>query len=129
MFMTMSLKDAAAMDQRMERNVLREIGTETRQITRRLSVGAEFLPGGGVHFRFWAPRCRTVRVQITSQGQRVQKPRVLDADDGGFFSLTVADATAGDQYGYLLNDDETRYPDPASRFQPEGPHGPSEMID
>ena len=38
-------------------------------------------------------------------------------------------ASAGDRYGFLLDDDEKPLPDPASRFQPEGPHGPSEIID
>ena len=38
-------------------------------------------------------------------------------------------ARAGDRYQFQLDDDEKLYPDPASRFQPEGPHGPSEIVD
>jgi maltooligosyltrehalose trehalohydrolase len=47
----------------------------------------------------------------------------------GYFSGTVAAAGVGTRYRYLLDDDPTPYPDPASRFQPEGPHGPSEVVD
>ena len=36
---------------------------------------------------------------------------------------------AGDRYLLKLDDESRRFPDPASRFQPEGPHGPSEIID
>jgi maltooligosyltrehalose trehalohydrolase len=46
----------------------------------------------------------------------------------GCFTATVADVTAGDLYTYRL-DGEGPFPDPASRFQPHGVHGPSEVID
>ena len=46
----------------------------------------------------------------------------------GYFSGDVA-APPGDRYQFRLDDDEKLYPDPASRFQPEGPHGPSEVVD
>jgi maltooligosyltrehalose trehalohydrolase len=47
----------------------------------------------------------------------------------GYYSAFVAEAAAGSRYRYLLDDDDYRYPDPVSRFQPEGVHGPSEVID
>src|SRR5262249_4300536 len=47
----------------------------------------------------------------------------------GYFSLLVQTAAAGDQYWFLGDGDDYRLPDPASRFQPHGPHGPSEVID
>jgi maltooligosyltrehalose trehalohydrolase len=90
---------------------------------RRLPVGAEVLPGGGVHFRVWAPRRREVEV-VVEGGPAVR----LDAEGGGYFSGRSAEAGPGTRYRYRL-DGEGPFPDPASRFQPEGPHGPSQVID
>src|SRR4051812_3367489 len=103
---------------------------------RRLPVGAEVQPRGGTHFRVWAPRCERVRVQIAradgtppARHQTMGEPLALRMEEQGCFSLFVADAEAGDRYWFLLDDNELKLPDPASRFQPEGPHGPSEIID
>jgi maltooligosyltrehalose trehalohydrolase len=93
---------------------------------RRLPVGAEILPEGGVHFRVWAPRRRAVGVVI--EGGRGREPIPLAAEGNGYFSGTVRTAAAGTLYRYRL-EGPNLYPDPASRFQPEGPHGPSEVID
>jgi maltooligosyltrehalose trehalohydrolase len=90
---------------------------------RRLPVGAEVLSGGGVHFRVWAPRRRQVEVALDG-GPAVR----LGAEGGGYFSGRVAEAGAGALYRYRL-DGEGPFPDPASRFQPQGPHGPSQVID
>jgi len=90
--------------------------------SRRLPVGAEVLDAGGVHFRVWAPRCRAVDVVIEGE----HHPLALEG--GGYFAGTIASARAGTRYRYRLDGAEA-YPDPASRFQPEGPHGPSEVID
>jgi maltooligosyltrehalose trehalohydrolase len=46
----------------------------------------------------------------------------------GAFAVTLTDVKAGDRYAYLL-DGEGPFPDPASRYQPEGVHGPSQIID
>jgi maltooligosyltrehalose trehalohydrolase len=53
----------------------------------------------------------------------------LTLEGNGYFSGTVRGAGAGTRYRYRLDDGPDLYPDPASRFQPEGPHGPSEVID
>ncbi|MBY0524189.1 MAG: malto-oligosyltrehalose trehalohydrolase [Gemmataceae bacterium] len=103
----------------------------TKQGLRRMLVGAE-LTSKGVHFRVWAPRRRKVRVVLeTGPGTRNDKPTdfLLTAHDDGYFEGTVADAGVGTRYRFRLDDDSTLYPDPASRFQPEGPHGPSEVVD
>ncbi|MGO9122357.1 MAG: malto-oligosyltrehalose trehalohydrolase [Desulfomonilaceae bacterium] len=50
----------------------------------------------------------------------------LDSD--GYFSCTAPDIGAGEVYRYRL-DGRDAYPDPASRFQPSGPHGPSQVVD
>ncbi|HVE77429.1 MAG TPA: malto-oligosyltrehalose trehalohydrolase [Gemmatimonadaceae bacterium] len=90
---------------------------------RRLPVGAELAPGGGAHFRVWAPRRR--RVEVVA-GDRVATS--LAAEPGGYFSGTVADVGVGTHYRLCLDGGDC-YADPASRFQPEGPHGPSEILD
>lgn len=91
---------------------------------RRLPIGAE--PGpGGVAFRVWAPRRRRVAVVIEGGAG----PVTLTAEPGGYFSGRVPGTASGTRYRFQLDDDEWRYPDPASRYQPEGPHGPSEVVD
>jgi maltooligosyltrehalose trehalohydrolase len=53
----------------------------------------------------------------------------LTAEPEGYFSLLAPMATVGSLYRYRLDDVATRFPDPASRFQPFGPHGPSQVVD
>jgi maltooligosyltrehalose trehalohydrolase len=107
---------------------------EERASGRRLPVGAEVLPDGGVEFRVWAPRRRKVEVVLEGGpgGGSRGDPEVirLDAEEesGGYFSGVAPGAGPGTLYRYRL-DGEASYPDPASRFQPQGPHGPSEVID
>jgi maltooligosyltrehalose trehalohydrolase len=94
-----------------------------RAMTRRLPVGAEVDPAGGVHFRVWAPHPRRVEVQVGTA-----PPREMAAEGDGYHSLFVADARVGSRYAFILDGGKPRA-DPASRFQPEGPHEPSEVID
>jgi len=77
---------------------------------------------GGVCFRVWAPRRK--RVRVIADGP----PAALEAGPDGYFSGTVSGLGPGALYRYEV-DGEGPFPDPASRFQPEGPHGPSEVID
>jgi len=93
-----------------------------RRANRRLPVGAEIVEGG-VHLRLWAPRRR--RVDVVVDGYE----RPLDAEGDGYFSTLVEKMRAGDRYRFRVDGGEDLYPDPASRFQPEGPHGPSEVVD
>ncbi len=53
----------------------------------------------------------------------------LQSEGNGYFSVILQDACVGSLYRYLLDDDPQPYPDPASRFQPQGPHGPSQVVD
>jgi maltooligosyltrehalose trehalohydrolase len=87
-----------------------------------MPVGAEIVPEG-VHFRVWAPQ--RSRVVAICQGH----PSLSLRREGEYFAGTCTGAEAGTRYFFRLDDDEHPYPDPASRFQPEGPHGPSEVID
>jgi maltooligosyltrehalose trehalohydrolase len=98
-----------------------------------MPIGAEVLSKGGVHFRVWAPRRRRVEVVLetgTSKAPRSGPTTVeLQAEAGGYFAGKVAAAAAGSLYRFRLDGTPELYPDPASRFQPQGPHGPSQVID
>ena len=98
--------------------------SSTARLQRRLPIGAEVLADGGVHFRVWAPACQQVEVIIDSR--TVIK---LDAEPNGYFSVHSSRAKAGDLYRYRLEGSANLVPDPASRFQPEGPLGSSMIID
>jgi maltooligosyltrehalose trehalohydrolase len=53
----------------------------------------------------------------------------LEKDAQGYFAGWAPELHAGSRYGLRLDAEEALRPDPASRFQPEGPHGPSEIVD
>ena len=95
---------------------------------RRYPIGVEVAPEGLVHARVWAPKRRRVAVVSYAPDGRVAASEVLDPEGNGYFSGTVPSAGAGTLYKFRL-DDAGDFPDPASRFQPSGPHGPSQVID
>lgn len=101
------------------------------QYHRQYSIGAEVVPGGGVHFCVWAPRRERVQVVFSACDDLHENAQTveLSREKDGAFSGMVADAAAGMYYQFLLDDDSHRYPDPASRYQPRGPHGPSQIVD
>jgi maltooligosyltrehalose trehalohydrolase len=90
-------------------------------MTRRQPIGAEPQNDGATNFRVWAPKRAQVEVVIDSQAT------ALTSEPDGYFSGS-APAPPGARYRFRLDGGES-FPDPASRFQPEGPHGPSEVID
>lgn len=89
-----------------------------------LARGAEFLPDGVVRFSVWAPRVNRLAVHFLSPSWTVRMERHSD----GLHTVIVQALTPGSRYHYILDDKHTR-PDPVSRFQPEGVHGPSEIVD
>jgi maltooligosyltrehalose trehalohydrolase len=93
---------------------------------RQYCVGAEVLAEGGADFRVWAPKCARVAVVLDGVAARAY-PLTPEAD--GYFRGVVADARAGTRYRFRLDDDPKLYPDPASRFQPDGPEGPSQVVE
>lgn len=112
--------------------MIEQIATELVN-ARRFPVGAERMPGG-VHFRVWAPQRKTVKLTLNHQGENIdptfQPVEVeLQNEGNGYFSAICEQAVVGALYRFLLDDDSQPYPDPASRFQPQGPHGPSQVID
>jgi len=94
---------------------------------RRFPVGAEILPDGGVHFRLWAPRHRTVAVVLES-GPGAPRDIPMEPQADGYHAALVPQAGAGLRYRFRLGGQDA-FPDPASRFQPDGPHGPSQVVD
>jgi maltooligosyltrehalose trehalohydrolase len=94
----------------------------TRQ--RRLSAGVELQTGGGALARVWAPTRRSVDL-VLDDGSRSWP---LTREPDGYFSADIDGLAEGVRYWYRL-DGDVRRPDPTSRFQPEGPHGPSMTVD
>lgn len=88
-------------------------------------LGSEARPEG-VQFRVWAPRRKRVDVVLEDGGQQHNFP--LQPQGDGYFGGLVAEARVGSRYRYRL-DGGNLFPDPASRFQPDGPHGPSQVVD
>ncbi|AXO88168.1 malto-oligosyltrehalose trehalohydrolase [Pseudomonas parafulva] len=84
--------------------------------------GAHSMDATSARFALWAPDARNVSVEI--QGQPAVT--LLPEHDGWFAG--IAPCTPGDRYFFKI-DDELKVADPASRYQPEGVHGPSEIVE
>jgi len=95
---------------------------------RRLPIGAEVQTSGGTHFRVWAPASSTVAVALIDTEGHEPHLVPMQPERDGYFQALVREAAAGSLYEFRL-DDGQQYADPATRFQPDGPHGPSEVID
>ena len=78
----------------------------------------------GTHFRVWAPHHSAVSVVISGRDAEFD----LAKDDDGYFSGFASDVGDGARYAYRV-DGKGPFPDPASRFQPEGPHKFSQVVD
>ena len=92
--------------------------------------GAEYLSESAVRFRLWAPSAKRVDLVLETgavDGGSAREERMKEAGDG-WCELAVSGAAAGDRYRYRI-DGDLLVPDPASRFQPDGVHGASEIID
>lgn len=100
-------------------------------MTRRLPVGAQVM-ADGVHFRVWAPNVQELEVVLENQNPQTNGSPIafhLEKENKGYFSGLVKQASDGTLYRFRLNGEDFLYPDPASRYQPEGSHGPSQVID
>ncbi|MCP1608767.1 maltooligosyltrehalose trehalohydrolase [Azospirillum lipoferum] len=93
-------------------------------VKRRWPIGVELLPGGA-HARVWAPKARRVDLVAEPDGRAT----ALEGEGNGYFSAAVPGLEAGGLYRFRLDGKEMLYPDPTARFQPEGPHGPSQLVD
>ena len=79
----------------------------------------------GVQFRVWAPRAQRVGLAI---GADTGKPAEMQMEGDGVFAAFIGGMRAGADYGYVLNGGRS-FPDPVSRWQPGGVHGPSRVLD
>lgn len=84
--------------------------------------GAAMLDSHSARFALWAPDARSVELCLEPD-RRV----ALERGEHGWFSASLP-AVAGSRYGYSI-DGRPAVPDPASRYQPEGVHGPSQLVD
>jgi len=102
----------------------------TRSVKRRYPIGAELIGPKETHFRVWAPKAQHVDLVLEESAEKNAKRTFhpLKAEDGGYFS-GVANVGAGSSYRFRINQAEHFHPDPASRFQPHGPHGSSCIVD
>ena len=82
--------------------------------------------GDGVLFRIWAPDVRSISLELLDG--RAAGTHPLAGAEHGTFETWVRGAADGNKYLYVVDDGE-RLPDPASRFQAEGVHGPSQIVD
>ena len=95
---------------------------------RRMAIGAE-VHDDGVDFRVWAPASPQVGLVLAEDAALERAPRIIPLEPGerGYFSGFIPDARAGMHYKFQL--ETGLFPDPTSRFQPDGPHGASRIVD
>jgi len=77
----------------------------------------------GVCFRLWAPDAKHMEL-IVNQGE----PLLMEEKANGWHELLVPQAQIGDRYAFRMSGEDFQVPDPASRYQPEGVHGPSQLM-
>ncbi len=107
----------------------------------RMPFGAEVRDDGSVLFRLWAPSHVEVKLELAGAPAAGQGKKAAAGDaqadplmlpmralEEGWHELAAAQARPGSLYRFVLPDG-SRVPDPASRFQPQDVHGPSEVVD
>jgi maltooligosyltrehalose trehalohydrolase len=91
----------------------------------RPSLGATYSTEGTCRFYLWAPKAESVALRLLDPEERLVQMEPLK---DGYYRAIVEGVQPGTRYFYHLDGDRDR-PDPASRFQPEGVHGPSQVVD
>jgi maltooligosyltrehalose trehalohydrolase len=89
-----------------------------------LKLGATYDEDCGCDFLVWAPRVNRLDLHILSPFDRLIP---MQQEENGYFRTRVKDAVPGSMYFYRP-DSDLELPDPASRFQPQGVHGPSQIV-
>src|SRR5246127_1698740 len=89
-----------------------------------MPFGAEVLANGNVRFRLWATAAKRVTLCL----ENCSGAYPLLPLETGWFERISPEATTGSLYRFQI-DDKVEMPDPASRFQPQDVHGPSEVVD
>ncbi len=95
---------------------------QTSQEIWTLELGAN-VSDEGVRFRVWAPMASSVSLKIAGETESFP----MQAEEKAYFSVLVKSLGPGTRYFYLLDGNQQRS-DPVSRCQPEGVHGPSQVI-
>ena len=90
-----------------------------------MPFGARLRPGGGAHFRLWAPGAARVDLRLGA-ADAIEAPMRAAAD--GWFELEVAPAAAQTRYAFRI-DGGLVVPDPASRCNPDDVHAASALVD
>lgn len=89
-----------------------------------MPIGAYYQKDGSCSFSVWAPLCKEVRLNLLAP---VQQEVPMKMDEWGYWTASNIKAPPGSRYRYVL-DRRIHRPDPASFFQPEGVHGPTEVV-
>ena len=88
-------------------------------------IGAQYMPEtGSCIFTLWAPEAKEVDLIVEKPAKRSVP---MEKDEWGHWKAEVKEVQEGTLYKYQVNGNNP-LPDPASRFQPEGPHGPSAVV-
>jgi len=87
------------------------------------------MAAGGVHFRVWAPGHGRLDLVLEDGGSERTFKLSMECEPGGYHSAFAPQAGAGTRYRFRAAGHDRLLQDPASRFQPDGPHGPSEVVD
>jgi maltooligosyltrehalose trehalohydrolase len=90
-----------------------------------ISLGAIPAADSRCKFEVWAPLANKISVHIVAPAEQVLP---LAKRDRGYFRGILEGVEPGSLYFYRIDDEKVR-PDPASRFQPQGVHGPSQVMD
>jgi maltooligosyltrehalose trehalohydrolase len=97
---------------------------EANSLIHHMQFGAELVSPAAVRFTLWAPAAQSIGLELEGISEQV----LLRKSEGGWHEVVTPRAGVGSRYRFILPDG-MRVPDPASRFQPEDVHGPSEVID
>ena len=89
------------------------------------SLGAIPIGDGECRFTVWAPHSSIVRVRLLDQPERLVE---MQPQPNGYHIAKLSHVSPGTRYRFVLACGSER-PDPASRLQPDGVHGPSEVFD
>ncbi len=115
-------KNATLIEPRLTNDSKRKPGT--RKISFHPNIGAVYIGNDKCNFRTWAPLKNMMEIMLVQPERRIIP---MNREERGYWSAEVDGAGPGTRY-YLRLDGEIDRPDPASFFQPEGVHGPSEII-
>lgn len=100
---------------------------DSMSYTRKFPIGAELISKKGVHFRVWCPNHKKVELVL----ENTEEPPLyfkMKKERNNYFSYFSHEAKEGSLYRFRLSDSKKLYSDPASRFQPKGPFGPSQVV-